>query len=87
MQRASCLARLMLVNEPDNDDEHGGRAMRPFEEFVEKTLEDFEHALKARDMTESDRRSCMTCAKEFAVYLMEGDPAHDSKPPRPRKGS
>ena len=61
--------------------------MRPFEQFVEKTLEAFELALKARDMTESDRRSCMTCAKEFAVYLMEGDPAHESKPPRPRKGA
>ena len=38
-------------------------------------------------MTESDRRSCITCAKESAVYLMEGGPAHDSKPPRPRKSS
>jgi len=47
--------------------------MRPFEQFVAKTLEDFEDRLKARDMTESARRSCMTCAKEFAAYLMEGD--------------
>ena len=47
--------------------------MRPFEQFVEQTLEDFEAKLKARAMTESARRSCMTCAKEFAVYLMEGD--------------
>jgi len=45
-------------------------------------------------MTESDRRSCITCAKESAVYLMaaqellmEGGPAHDTKPPRPRKSS
>jgi hypothetical protein len=65
------LARRVLWKE--GKDEHGGRAMRPFEEFVEKTLEDFEVKLKARDMTESARRSCMTCAKEFAVYLMEGD--------------
>ena len=56
--------------------------MRPFEQFVEKTLEDFEHTLKARDMPESERRTCMTCAKEFAVYLMEGDPSRPSKPPR-----
>jgi hypothetical protein len=47
--------------------------MRPFEKFVEKTLEDFEETLKTRDMTESARRSCMACAKEFAVYLLEGD--------------
>ena len=58
--------------------------MRPFEQFVEKTLEDFEDTLKARDMPESDRRTCMTCAKEFAVYLMEGDPARLTKP-RPHK--
>jgi len=38
-------------------------------------------------MTESDRRSCITCAKESAAYLMEGGPALDSKPPRPRKSS
>jgi len=25
-------------------------------------------------MTESDRRSCITCAKESAVYLMEAIP-------------
>jgi hypothetical protein len=53
--------------------------MRPFEQFVEKTLEDFEIRLKTRDMTESARRACMTCAKEFAAYLMEGDSAR----PRP----
>ena len=57
--------------------------MRPFEQFVEKSLEDFEQTLKTRDMTESDRRSCMTCAKEFAVYLMEGDAIRSGKPPRP----
>lgn len=49
--------------------------MRPFEQFVEKTLEDFEDRLKTRGMTESARRSCMTCAKEFAAYLLEGDSA------------
>ena len=58
--------------------------MRPFEQFVEKSLEDFEEALKARDMTESDRRSCMTCAKEFAVYLMEGEGRRAGPAPRPR---
>jgi len=58
--------------------------MRPFEQFVAKSLEDFEEALKARDMTESDRRSCMTCAKEFAVYLMEGDASRPGKAMRPR---
>jgi hypothetical protein len=58
--------------------------MRPFEQFVAKSLEDFEEALKARDMTESDRRSCMTCAKEFAVYLMEGDASRPGKAVRPR---
>ena len=58
--------------------------MRPFEQFVEKSLEDFEEALKARDMTESDRRSCMTCAKEFAVYLMGGDTTRPGASPRPR---
>ena len=58
--------------------------MRPFEQFVEKSLEDFEQALKTRDMTESERRTCMTCAKEFAVYLMEGDATRPGKPPRPR---
>jgi len=58
--------------------------MRPFEQFVEKSLADFEEALKARDMTESDRRSCMTCAKEFAVYLMGGDAQRASQPSRPR---
>jgi hypothetical protein len=41
--------------------------MRPFEQFVEKTLKDFETRLKTRDMTESARRACMTCAKEFAA--------------------
>ena len=61
--------------------------MRPFERFVEKTLEDFEDTLRARDMTESDRRSCMTCAKEFAVYLMEGSGPRPGVPPRPRKSS
>jgi hypothetical protein len=59
--------------------------MRPFEQFVAKSLEDFEETLKTRDMTESDRRSCMTCAKEFAVYLMEGDAPR--KLPRPRPSS
>ncbi len=58
--------------------------MRPFEQFVAKSLEDFEEALKARDMTESDRRSCMTCAKELAVYLMEGDACRPGKAVRPR---
>ena len=58
--------------------------MRPFEQFVEQSLEDFEQTLKTRDMTESDRRSCMTCAKEFAVYLMEGDATRSGKPSRPR---
>jgi hypothetical protein len=58
--------------------------MRPFEQFVAKSLEDFEEALKARDMTEGDRRSCMTCAKEFAVYLMEGDASRPGKAVRPR---
>jgi len=58
--------------------------MRPFEQFVEKSLADFEEALKARDMTESDRRSCMTCAKEFAVYLMGGDAQRAGQPGRPR---
>jgi len=53
--------------------------MRPFEEFVEKTLQEFENSLKARDMTESARRSCLTCAKEFAVYLMEGDSCRPHK--------
>jgi len=48
--------------------------MRPFEQFVAKSLEDFE--------SESDRRSCMTCAREFAVYLMEGEATRT--PPRPR---
>ena len=59
--------------------------MRPFEQFVAKSLEDFEETLKTRDMTESDRRSCMTCAKEFAVYLLEGDATRT--PPRPRPSS
>jgi hypothetical protein len=60
-------------------------AMRPFEQFVEKSLGDFEETLKARDMTESDRRSCLTCAKEFAVYLMEGDATRSgNKRERPR---
>jgi hypothetical protein len=58
--------------------------MRPFEQFVERSLEDFEQTLKARDMKESDRRSCMMCAKEFAVYLMEGDEPRAVPPPRPR---
>jgi hypothetical protein len=61
--------------------------MRPFEQFVEKSLADFEEALKARDMTESDRRSCMTCAKEFAVYLMGGDARRAADPPRPRSSA
>lgn len=55
--------------------------MRPFEKFVEKTLEDFEDKLKTRDMTENARRSCMTCAKEFAVYLMEGDASRPNANP------
>jgi hypothetical protein len=55
--------------------------MRPFEQFVEKTLEDFEGKLKARrDMSDGDRRACLTCAKEFAVYLMEGDAARPNNP-------
>ena len=61
--------------------------MRPFEQFVEKSLEDFEQTLKARDMTESDRRSCMMCAKEFAAYLMEGNGPRAGQPPRPRPSS
>ena len=31
--------------------------MRPFEQFVAKSPEDFEETLKTRDMSESDRRS------------------------------
>jgi hypothetical protein len=54
---------------------------------VEKSLEDFEDTLKARDMSEGDRRSCMTCAKEFAVYLMEGDGTRSGKPQRPRSSA
>ena len=61
--------------------------MRPFEQFVEKSLEDFEETLKARDMSEGDRRSCMTCAKEFAVYLMEGDGTRSGKSQRSRSSA
>jgi hypothetical protein len=56
--------------------------MRPFELFVERTLKDFESTLRKRDMTESARKTCLSCANEFAVFLL-----HGAKEPPPKSGA
>lgn len=46
--------------------------MRPFERFVERTLKDFEMTLRQRNMSEAARKTCLSCANEFAVFLLHG---------------
>jgi hypothetical protein len=50
--------------------------MRPFEEFLERALRDFEDQVKRERLTENIRDQRLRGARDFAVFLL-GQPMGD----------
>ena len=55
--------------------------MRPFEEFLERALRDFENQVKRERLTDSVREQRLRGARDFAVFLL-GQPVGDVRQPR-----
>lgn len=54
--------------------------MRPFEEFLERALREFEQQLMHESLTERVRENRLRGARDFAVYLL-GKPLNVTTPP------